>query len=668
MRRVPLVTGLALLLLLISTYLLAEQRYVWDAALLLTIALLGLVGISLWREPGQSRVVAWARALRPRSVWTGTRMAALLLSAIVALAARARPATESFGPLVAIWLAAVLLFLCTVAGPVLRCPASGGRLSSRECWGLIALVVAAFLVRCVFVGRIPTNLGGDEGTQLVAALEIVSAPMGNPFSTGWYSVPTMSFAAYGAAMRLFGATVAGGRMLSVLIGTLTVLTTFSLARTVGGRLVGWAAAVTLACSAYHIHFSRLASNQVADPLFATLALWLVWRAIVPEASICAARPAHWRWVGRLGSGTAASEGLWGLAGVVAGLGWYAYFGARWVTVFVALVVLWRGLADRTLLPRHWRGLVLFGVGWLVVTLPLWGWYVAHPTTLYERYSAVGVFSSGWMEREQLLTGRSLVSLTMRQIWRSLTAFHLTHDPTFWYRPGQPLIDFVTGALVLVGLADAVVRARWPSRGLAHIWFWSGLTTAWVLTENPPSSQRGLLLLPPVALFAGWGIERLSILLRVPCRCWPVVASVLLTLAVAVNVAFYFGVYTPTEVYGNPSAQTATRFAAYMRANPEPICESGGAIECKGQVYFLGPPWLYWNFGSLAFLLRGYPGVDVAQGELPAAVEAPARFAVVPERSEQMADIRARWPGGTETELHAPDGRLLIRIYDLRGGD
>ncbi|MHB1319798.1 MAG: hypothetical protein ACYCYF_14390, partial [Anaerolineae bacterium] len=62
------------------------------------------------------------------------------------------------------------------------------------------------------------------------------------------------------------------------------------------------------------------------------------------------------------------------------------------------------------------------------------------------------------------------------------------------------------------------------------------------------------------------------------------------------------------------------------------------------------------------------GIDVAHGELPSDVVMPARFVVVPERAEQIADVRALWAGGTETELLAPDGRLLFWIYDWTGAE
>ena len=145
----------------------------------------------------------------------------------------------------------------------------------------------------------------------------------------------MSFFAYGATMRIFGATVGGGRALSAIVGTLTVLTTFILGRTLGGPKVGWGAAWVMAFSSYHIHYSRLASNQIFDPLIGTLGIWLLWAALSENRGSSSER-----------------SSIWGLTGVVAGLGWYAYFGARWVTFLIALILVLRSLIEPRFLIRH----------------------------------------------------------------------------------------------------------------------------------------------------------------------------------------------------------------------------------------------------------------------------------------------------------------------------
>jgi hypothetical protein len=62
-------------------------------------------------------------------------------------------------------------------------------------------------------------------------------------------------------------------------GHADVLATFLLGRELSGKGSGWLAALVLTFSAYHIHFSRLASNQIFDPLIGALAFWLLWRAM-----------------------------------------------------------------------------------------------------------------------------------------------------------------------------------------------------------------------------------------------------------------------------------------------------------------------------------------------------------------------------------------------------
>jgi len=656
-------TGLAILLLLTGTYLLSRRLYVWDAGLLVFVSLTYLAARALRDRPRRGYLGAYLQQIVPRRSGGWVRIGALVVSVGVAAVVRTRPLDRDFGDLALIWFVALAAFVVSAALPLFRERSLSPKLSTTERWLLVVLLLCAGLVRGVRLGHIPANLGGDEGTQLVAALTLMARPMDNPFATGWYSVPTMSFLAYGVAMRLFGATVAGGRALSAIAGTLTVLTTFLLGRTLGGRRVGWFSAAILAFSAYHIHFSRLASNQIADPLVGTVVLWLVWSGLqaVPD--------------GRQPRGGALPGTLMlGLAGVVAGLGWYAYFGARWVTFLVVLVVGWRALATPSLIRRHWQGLLLLAAGWLMVVLPLFGWYSITPSPLTERVNVVNIFASGWLAREVGITGKPSWVLLLDQAWRAVTAFHLTPDRTFWYFPDRPLLDAITGALLLVGLVEAVLKLRWPSRALCLLWFGSTLVMAWGLNESPPSSQRGLLMMPAVAILASWGLELLASQMvsgarrRQPAVHVPevvVVAVIVVAIAVA-NLTFYFGEYTPRRIYGNPTAEIATAFARYTLEHPEPVCPAAGdAAACLGRIYFIGPPRLTWNFGALAFMLRDFPGEEVPQGDFPVA-DGPARFAFVPERARELVTVRGIHPGGRETELRSPDGRLLMLVYDWEG--
>ncbi len=624
----------ASLFLLAGSYLCSFRLYPWDGGLLIVVGLAGLT-LSLGRlfYPQRRWGRGWAALAPAAHTRQGLRVGALLLAAGVGWLARRQPAEADFTIWFWLWLLAVGGFAATLLIPWLRdwrLPELG-----RGTWGALALLLlAALLVRVVALGRIPANFGGDEGTQAALSLDLVAQPLGNPFATGWYSVPTFSFLLYGLSMRLGGATVAGARLLSALAGTLTVLTTWLLGRAWDGQRVGWVAAVMLAFSAYHIHFSRLASNQIFDPLVATLTFWLLWRALRGEDENAVA--------------------AWGLAGMAAGCGWYFYFGARWVTVLVALFLGWRAWVESRFLTRHRRGLWTLAAGWLVVTLPLLCWYLAHPSPLTERYRAVSIFASGWLRREVEATGKSTALLLLQQLWKAASAFHFTPDPTFWYRPEMPLLDFVSGALLLVGLVATLWRWRWPARGGTLLWWGATLIAAWGITENPPSSQRGLLLLPVVALLIAWGVETLWELLVRYREVGKYLPRALLAVACLLNLGFYFGVYTPRRVYGNPSAKTATELVHFVRAHPRP----------GSTIYFYGAPYLYWDFGVLKFLLRDQAGVDVPPEEISPDVESPARFILVSERQVELGAVMQRYPGGELHEIRDPvgDGVLAV-IYD-----
>ncbi len=647
-----LLLGVGLGFALLGQFYFAYRReYVRDGVFFWCAAILSF-GLLLrrmeQRERGRLgwRLPSWGsrRALRALGVIGG---AGLVL--LAGWLARWRPETTDFSDLLWLWLIGVAWFLLAFV-PSFSVKEVWPRLtywlrSHRvELVGLMVLLLVALAVRAIDLEHIPANLGGDEGTQGVAALELLGPPLGNPFSTGWFSVPTMSFLAYGLVMRIFGEGVAGLRALSALIGTLTVLTTFLLARELWGRRVAWLAAIALTCSHFHVHFSRLGSNQIADGLFITLALWLLVRGLRSRRGI------HFA-----------------LAGAVIGLGWYGYFGARLIGLVVAFYLAWRVAVEYRLLARYGPLLlILLGVA-LVVVAPLLFYYAGHPDALVARSRQVSIFASGWLEREQEITGRSATSLVLQQFWKSISAFNYTLDPTFWYRPTIPLLDFISGVLFIVGLLWAMARIRWPANGLLLLWFWLALILGWVVTENPPSSMRLGIVAPALAVLVGLGLNWLMALgLRVfggGRRFWDGVAVALLVAVAVLNLHCYFVVYTPTRVYGNPTAEVATELGRYLAQRDDDYI-----------VYFHAPPFMYWGFGTLQFMTRGVEGMDVPlpgeeaeRGEsLEPDLGRGARFVFLPERLDELEAVRAQYPGGVDTPVRSSaDGRLLYVLYEVR---
>jgi hypothetical protein len=288
-------------------------------------------------------------------------------------------------------------------------------------------------------------------------------------------------------------------------------------------------------------------------------------------------------------------------------------------------------------------------------------YATYPSTLTEGLNRVSIFATNWLVREQEASGRSTVSLLLEQVWKSISAFNYSLDPTFWYRASIPLLDAVSGVLFVFGLVWCMVHWRWPSSGLLLIWFWSALFTGWVLTENPPSSQRMVIVAPALALLVGLGLDwllgRIQGLLRGPAVLQLGLMTVVMIAIAGLNLGYYFLVYTPTRVYGNPTAEMTTVLARNLtREDDNPV------------VYFHGPPFVYWGFGTLRFMARGVEGIDVPppgeeQPSRPDPGEA-ARFVFHPVRVGELEEVRKRYPGGVEQFVRSEDGELLYAMYEV----
>lgn len=639
-------------------YLIYRRQYVWDGALF-WLAGIGVLTMALVRARraknrhgrGRRREGRWLSVARRHPGRAALAAGGAGLSVAAGFWSRALPADAGFAAPLAAWALGTVSFVSAflpaypgIAELWRRGLTEGGlrRWVGRHrgaLAGLVLLFVAALLVRAYDLEHIPANLGGDEGAEGAEALELVRAPLGNPFSTGWLSVPTMSFLASGVSMRVFGASVGGLRTLSAVVGTATVLTTFLLAQELWSRRVAWVSASLLAFGHYHVHFSRLGSNQVGDALFASLALWLLVRALRTKRHITFAA-----------------------AGAVAGLGWYAYFGARLVGVVIACYVGLQAALGRRFLDRYGRQLAILVAAALVVMAPLLLHYAAHPEELASRPRQVSVFASGWLAREREITGRSTLSLLLQQFWKSISAFNYTLDSTFWYRASIPLLDAVSGLLFVVGLIWVTGQYQRPASQLLLIWFWLALLLGWMMTENPPSSQRMVIAAPALALFAGLGLDwvgrRVESLFDVSCVFCQGLLAIVVAASAAINLRYYFLTYTPTRVYGNPTAEMTTVLARHLnRQGEEPM------------VFLHGAPHVYWGHGTLRFMAREIAGQDVAppeEGQL-AEVDASrgARFVFHPERLEEMSDVQERYPGGEETTVHSgADGRLLYAMYEV----
>jgi hypothetical protein len=565
---------------------------------------------------------------------------------------RLEGANESYAPVFAVWVAACALYGGAAVVEDRRWRRwAGWRWNGRGVAALAALLGVAFGLRVWQLGSIPFTLGGDEASQGLEVLRVLRGELRNPFGTGWLDAPAMNFFYNAWSVSLLGPDVRGLRMAWAVVGTLSVLTTFLLCRRLAGTVTAWAAAVLLAVYHFHIHFSRLGSNQVADSLFASASLWLLVRGAQTGSRLSFA-----------------------LAGGCAGLGLYGYAGARLTAVVLAATAVWLFVrASRRTRARVGWGAVWTAGGFAVAAGPMLEFALRRPEAFNARVNQVGIFQSGWLAREVELTGESAVSLLLDQFQRAALAFHVYPDRTVWYGLPEPLLDPVSGFFFAGGLvvvAAGLWRGRvWAAKAMP-MWAWwlLGTVLGGALTESPPSSMRLVGLSVPVcflmAVALTWGLRHARRRWRgLPLR--PAVAAGCVLFA-AVSLHTYFVRYSPQRIYGGRHAELATMLAPEYRR-----------LAATHRIYFVGPPEMYWNFATNPYLAPEAVGVDLVDpvtSEAPPAGIEPGRgalFVLLPSRVEELDALKRWFPGGVERAIHSKGSRgLLGVVYEsqVRPGD
>jgi hypothetical protein len=580
----------------------------------------------------------------PLATWrSGLLVAAAALIAVVlaALATdghrEARPDMNwAFFP----WLAALACFVLAVAPPPRdwRLPRPG----RRTLLTLAALGVAALALRVWQLGAVPATVGGDEGSQGLEAVAVLQGALRNPFSTGWLGVPTMSFYFNAPTIALLGPTATALRLPWVLVGVATVLVTYLLAARLHGKGIALLTAALLAGYHYHIHYSRLGSNQIADGLIAALTLLCLYRAYDRRSPVD-----------------------WALCGVVIGVAQFFYAGARFSAVLAAAVVALLALRDGR---RFWReqgwGVAILVAAALLAAAPMIQYALRFPADYNARLNQVGIFQSGWLEREQPIRGQGPLPILLDQFLRAALAYNAYPDRTVWYGSRAPLFDVAYGALFIVGLGFAGLRLL-DRRLFPMVAWWGGaIIMGGMLTESPPSSQRLVTTAIPAIFFVALGLALLAqgvgraLGAKGPRALAPALAVAVAALTFT-SVRYYFVEYTPLRTYGSTNAIVATDLAAYANRRLGP-----GA-----RVVFFGWPRMSVNFGTFPFLAPEVERVDVMDPlALPPAPDlAPpgklTAFVFVPEREPELAFVQQTFPGGQLERIPSPvEGGDLYVVY------
>jgi 4-amino-4-deoxy-L-arabinose transferase-like glycosyltransferase len=343
-----------------------------------------------------------------------------------------------------------------------------------------AVAALALAFRLYRFGDFPPGLWYDEAVNGVEALTILHNHTIVIWSESNDGRATLFLYLLAGAIKLFGTSEAALRVVPVAAGMGAVVAFYLLARRLLTREAALAAAALFAVSRWAVTFSRIAWEASLVPVIEITSIYLLLRAIETRSRTCFA-----------------------LGGVALGAGLYTYVAFRMVPVVVLFMLGYIAVRERDLLRRNAAGLALFGAMFVLAAAPLGAYALVHPDRVLARTRKVSVTSE--------IQDRGSVRPLWDNAVSSLKMMNAAGDRNGRSNlPGEPMVDAVTAALLVLGAAAAALALREWRRGMLLGWLVLALVPgALTITAGNPSGIRGLGALAPLFLLAGLAIETLQ---------------------------------------------------------------------------------------------------------------------------------------------------------------
>jgi hypothetical protein len=576
-------------------------------------------------------------------------VAAMALASMSAFLAWDRTRAEPAWDIAIWWLAGMLVLsvasvLETVPGEAIQSIRSHAR--TWHWTAIIAvtsIIVLAALARFLNLERFPTVIDGDEGFYLVSAREARTGILRNPFQEHFWLIPADMWTAWeGWMSRPFADSVASYRLVSALSGTLAVVGTLLVARRLLGAAIGLASAALLAFMPMHLWASRSALNNVFDTCVLVWALWFLDRAICHRSR---------------------GSAIW--CGMVMGLGFYGYYGARVFPGIAATCLLLAVLLPHFRLPFNQAlrlGLwILSGV--FIVGAPLFAYFASNPDVFMSRFRTV---TQAGADAQPTLWER------LERIPDSLLYPFHTQLGGFaggFYRQGPPFLGWAmapfvaVGAIAWLGWAIRSVRDHDPDRPRPEY-----LLIAWLAIVVPLSqtdtmqSQRFLAVTPIWAMAAGTGLVVVALAVtsffRAPAG-WLRVVLVVAAMGITVN---------HVRLFYNEDQQ----LAAYGDSHTTRAYDLGWRIHrTSSDITFLlaGQPYL--NYGGSGGWLFQSPGIESRLVDFGPFADLPGGAPTIGsnevlilagDRSGEACLVLERNPAAHAEAVHDRYGTLLYMVF------
>jgi 4-amino-4-deoxy-L-arabinose transferase-like glycosyltransferase len=341
-------------------------------------------------------------------------------------------------------------------------------------------MATAVSLRFYQLGQLPPGLYRDEAYNGLDALGVLEGNYALYFPRNHGREPLYIYLT-AVAISLFGRSAFALRLGAAVIGSLTTLVTYKLAKEWFGWRVGILSAWLWAITLWPVHLSRIGFRPILLPFFLGLTFWL-------------GTLAYKRQDGR----------LWLLTGLIYGLSFYTYLAVRFTPVLLILLAVYcwitqrhKGAEERLQFPIS--NLLLFVFGTAVVLLPLVILTWQNPDLILGRTGQVAIWD------EAVNNGRFWSTLWQHTV-QAFGLFFWQGDTILRHNPaGRPIFDFLITLPFLIGVIWCVRHwRRWTAMTLL---LWTAVMLGpTLLSTDTPHFLRAVGILPAAVIFPALGLD------------------------------------------------------------------------------------------------------------------------------------------------------------------
>jgi hypothetical protein len=564
---------------------------------------------------------------RRESIVRGAGVVGACLLALASMAAWAADPGAIFGLQGILWLAALALFVASCVGWRGDGVSSGSLPWTRgEAIVFAGIVALSLLTHLAWLHDIPWRFHYDE---VIARLEALRFYEGRPislFTTTWFSttMPSMPFFYSGMLMHLVGTGLGGVRAPMALVGALTVVPVYGLARMLWGRPAAPLAGLAAATTAATVHYARVSIVNITAAFFWAACFYFLLRGLR------SGRP-----------------GDLGFAGLIAGMSMYAYYGSRLLPYLLVAFFGYLLVVHFRLLKTRLRQFALVPAGFLVGFGPLLAYFAREPHLWASRgLSQLNVpaeFPATW---EALVSDWSILAPIL---WENILGFGLTasRDGTYF----APLLLPVQAVLFFAGFAILLFRWKRPEYFLLLLWITAVVFVGGTLVDgvHAPAFARWTAAFPAIIVTLTLPLTLLIGALRPLERGRQRAALAALGVGVVAvagaNIYFYLVEYPRSVPPAFESAQ-----GRYLAGLPPDV-----------RVRFVGDSWqrYFTAVGDLmAPHVRGSDLLNPSRSlPLPPSEESELLFIFNTDQTQYLSIFRYFYPGGESGQIETPGGPI-----------